>query len=258
MILLRGNQVTKKYGGLTAVDHVDFLVNSGEMLGLIGPNGAGKTTLLNVITATDPITSGDITFEERKISNLKAYQIGRIGISRTFQIVRPFKNLTVKQNVMAGALFGKEGFSRSLKEASEKAEDVLILTRLIDKKNSLADQLTISEKKRVELAKTLAMGPKLLLLDEVMAGLNHKEISDMMTLIQSINSLGITVLVVEHVMKAIMGISHRILVMHHGRKIAEGKPEEIVNNPEVIEAYLGKKFAKRVGTRNTDVTGKRD
>jgi len=149
MALLEGNQVTKMYSGLTAVDHMDFIINRGEICGLIGPNGAGKTTLINVITATEPITSGEISFEKKKISNLKAYRIGRIGISRTFQIVKPFKNLTVKKNVMVGALFGKEGFNRSLKEASDKAEEVLVLTNLINKKEVLADQLTISEKKRV-------------------------------------------------------------------------------------------------------------
>jgi branched-chain amino acid transport system ATP-binding protein len=248
MGLLEGKAVTKRYSGLMAVDQVDFEVRSGEICGLIGPNGAGKTTLINVITATDPITSGEIHFDGKRISNMTAYQIGRMGISRTFQIVKPFKNITVGKNVMVGALFGKEGFKRSLREASDKAEEVLVLTNLISKKDVLADQLTISEKKRVELAKTLAMGPQLLLLDEVMAGLNHKEIGEMMELIQHINSLGITILVIEHVMKVIMGISHRVLVMDSGRKIAEGAPQEVVNDRRVIAAYLGKKYASKERT----------
>ena len=250
MTLVKGIQVTKVYAGLKAVDRVDFVVEEGEILGLIGPNGAGKTTLLNIITATERITSGEIFFDGLRIERLKTFQIGRLGIARTFQIVKPFKNLTVRENVIVGAWFGKDGFARNRKAAIEKAEEIITLTRLQHKKEMRADQLTISERKRVELAKALAMGPKLLLLDEVMAGLNLNEIEDMMDLIRHINSLGVTILVIEHVMKAIMGISDRVMVLHHGAKIAEGSPEKVINDERVIEAYLGQKYAKKMRAKH--------
>lgn len=245
MALLIGRKVTKRYSGLKAVDNVDIEVSSGEILGLIGPNGAGKTTLINVISATEPISAGEIYFENRKISNLKTFQVGRLGIARTFQIVKPFLHLTALQNVMVGAMFGKEGFKRKRREVIDKAREVTSLVGLYDKKDITADQLTIPDKKKIEIAKALAMGPRLLLLDEVMAGLNHAEVSNMMELIQQVNSWGITVLVIEHILKAIMGISNRIIVMDYGKKIAEGSPEEVVKNPVVIKAYLGKRYMQK-------------
>lgn len=249
-VILDISNVTVRFGGVLALDDVSFKVNQGEFLCLIGPNGAGKTTLLNIITATERITSGEIFFDGLRIERLKTFQIGRLGIARTFQIVKPFKNLTVRENVIVGAWFGKDGFARNRKAAIEKAEEIITLTRLQHKKEMRADQLTISERKRVELAKALAMGPKLLLLDEVMAGLNLNEIEDMMDLIRHINSLGVTILVIEHVMKAIMGISDRVMVLHHGAKIAEGSPEKVINDERVIEAYLGQKYAKKMRAKH--------
>ncbi len=243
-IILEGRKVSKFFGGLAALRDVDFHIREGEILGLIGPNGAGKTTLINVITGTEQLTDGDIFFKGRSIKGLKPYEIGRLGIARTFQVVKPFKNMTVFENVLIGALFGKGGLNAPFSSARKKALDVISELGLYEKRNMLSLHLTIPDQKRLELAKALAMDPEVLLLDEVMAGLNPKEIEEAMELILRINGKGVTILVIEHVMKAIMGISKRIIVLHHGEKIADGPPEEIVSNEKVIEAYLGERFAR--------------
>ncbi len=243
-IILEGRKVSKFFGGLAALRDVDFQIREGEILGLIGPNGAGKTTLINVITGTEQLTNGDIFFKGRSIKGLKPYDIGRLGIARTFQVVKPFKNMTVFENVLIGALFGKGGLNASFSSARKKALDIISELGLYEKRNMLSLHLTIPDQKRLELAKALAMVPEILLLDEVMAGLNPKEIEEAMELILRINARGVTILVIEHVMKAIMGISKRIIVLHHGEKIADGPPEEIVSNEKVIEAYLGERFAR--------------
>ncbi len=244
--LLEARNVTKHFGGVAAVQGVDLSIAEGEMVGLIGPNGAGKTTLINLITGMEPLTTGSITFRGQPIANRPPYRIGRLGIARTFQVVKPFRNLSVQQNVAVGAMFGAGGARRSSKEAFARAAEVLSFVGMGDKLARGADQLTIPDLKRLELAKALAMEPRLLLLDEVMAGLHAREIEDAMELIRRVNASGVTVLVIEHVMKAIMGLSRRIIVLHYGQRIAEGTPQEIVSNTKVIEAYLGEKYARRV------------
>jgi branched-chain amino acid transport system ATP-binding protein len=246
-VILRGRQVAKTFGALKAVWNVDFDVKRGEILGIIGPNGAGKTTLLSMINGTLSLTRGTITFKDQVISGLKPFRIAEQGISRTFQIVKPFPGMTLLENVSIGALFGKDKI-RDAREAREKTRAILSTVNLSGQENVAVENLNISERKRLELARALAMEPELLLLDEVMAGLNTAEINWIMDLILKLNEEeGRTILVIEHVMKAIMGISHRVMVLHHGQKIAEGPPEEISNDENVISAYLGERYAKRRG-----------
>jgi branched-chain amino acid transport system ATP-binding protein len=244
-VILSGRGVTKTFGALKAVWEVDFEVKKGEILGIIGPNGAGKTTLLSMINGTLQLTRGRIFFKEQMISGLRPFRIAELGISRTFQVVKPFPGMTLLENVSLGALFGKDKI-RDARLAREKTRAILSTVNLSGQENVPVENLNISERKRLELARALAMDPELLLLDEVMAGLNTGEINWIMGLIRKLNEEeGRTILVIEHVMNAIMGISHRIMVLHHGRKIAEGKPEQISNDEKVISAYLGERYARR-------------
>lgn len=243
-ILLKGENVSKYFGGLAALSDLTFQIEKGEIVGLIGPNGAGKTTLVNVITGVYPVSKGKIRFREEDITHAKPYHIGRMGIARTFQIVKPFSGMTVKENVLIGALFGKSGMKRTIKEALKKVEEVLEFIGLEKKKDFPVEETTIPDRKRLELAKALAMEPEILFLDEVMAGLRPKEMEDVMGLIKELNQNGITILLIEHVMKAIMGISDRVIVLHEGRLIAGGTPEEISKDEKVIKAYLGSRYAK--------------
>lgn len=254
MELLRTINVSKRFGGLVALNNVDFTLYQGEILGLIGPNGAGKSTLINLISGYFPPTSGEIEFEGRPISGLTANKINELGIARTFQLVRVFKQLTVMENILAALVdrcqdgpwalvwhsFSRRGGSYTQDvHACAKAEELLSLVGILDYRDELAENLPYALTKRLEIARAMATRPKLLLLDEPSCGLNPQELNAQVEIIKEINREGISILIIEHVMKVIMEISHRLMVLHYGEKIAEGKPDEVYNNPLVVDAYLG-------------------
>ena len=238
MRILEGEGVTKYFGGLVAVSNVDFHVDQGEIVGLIGPNGAGKTTLFNLISAALATKEGVIRYKGKKITGLKPHQICRLGLARTFQSVKVFANMPVLQNVLLGSLFGTPE-NMSSANAAKEADELLEFVGLSTVKATPARDLTLANQKRIEVARALATKPELLLLDELMAGLNPAEVAQAMELVTRIRDKGITVFMIEHVMKAIMGVCDRIMVLHHGVKIAEGTPQEIASSKTVIEVYLG-------------------
>jgi branched-chain amino acid transport system ATP-binding protein len=242
MILLEGSKVTKQFGGLRALDQVDFKVNEGELRGIIGPNGSGKTTLFNLISGVYSLTSGSICFQSKSLSGMKPYTICRNGIARTYQLVRPFLNMKVSDNIMVGICFGCG--KKIDKEARENVTEILNLVNLASKSNRLAKELTMAERKRLEIGRAVASSPRVILLDEVMAGLNPKEVEEMIDLVRKIFERGIAVMIIEHVMKAVAALCSRIMVLNYGKKIFEGTPDEVANNEEVIKAYLGKKRSK--------------
>jgi branched-chain amino acid transport system ATP-binding protein len=235
--LLEVQSVSKRFGGLLAVGDVSFTLEEGEILGLIGPNGAGKTTLFNLVNAVYKPDAGRVIFSGKNITRSSPDQVVHLGLARTHQIVRPLNGMSVLENVTVGACFGREYQSR--RTARTTALEVLERVGLANRANSPASALTLAGKKRLEVARALAARPKLLLLDEVLAGLNPTEIAQMIDLVRSIRDSGISVFMIEHVMQAIMNLSDRIVVLNLGRKIAEAPPTDVVQNPDVIVAYLG-------------------
>jgi branched-chain amino acid transport system ATP-binding protein len=237
-MILEVTKLRKDFGGLRALDDVSFALEEGIVLGLIGPNGSGKTTLFNCMAGFYKPTSGSVVFQGKDITGYPPYKVCKAGMARTFQLNRPFSDMTVVENVMVTKLCGSDPVG-SLKWARAESEELLEFTGLSQKHHMKAGQLGIIDRKRVEVARALGAGPKVLLLDEMMAGLNLKEIEEAMELVRSIRKSGVTVIIVEHIMKALLGVSDRVIVLSAGGKICEGAPAEITCNQQVIEAYLG-------------------
>jgi branched-chain amino acid transport system ATP-binding protein len=239
--MLQGVRVSRRFGGLKALTDFNFLVEKGQIVGLIGPNGSGKTTLFNVITGFYPADSGKVFYKGKEITRHKPYEIAKLGVARTFQIVRPLLGLSVLDNVTTAVLYGRENIA-SMVKGRRRALELLKFVRLDEKMDVHAQSLVAGERKRLELARALAIKPELLLLDETFSGLNDTEVAEAIKLIFKIrNEMGVTIFLIEHVMKAVMGTCEKIFVMHYGMRLAEGSPEEVSKNPVVIEAYLGKK-----------------
>jgi len=238
--------VTKRFGGVAAVDDVTFAIGKGEILGVIGPNGAGKTTLLNCISGVYRLDDGDVRWQGASIAGLAPFRVARLGIGRTFQIVKPFTSMTVRENVVAGALFGSDEERPRLGAAFGRADSVLELVGLRSKADLPVSTLTIPDRKRLEVARAVATRPKLLLLDEVMAGLNSVEIDDALEMVRAVHESGVTVVLIEHVMRVIVGVCARVVVLDVGRVLADGPPDVVLRDERVIQAYLGERYARRL------------
>jgi len=237
--ILRGQGITKSFGKLIALDGVDFLLHKGETLGMVGPNGSGKTTLFNILSGIYPPTAGEVFYKGKKIVGESSHAICQRGIARTFQVVQPFTRMTLLENVMVGALYGS---GQDLQGARKKGEEILEYVGLKEKIHSFPDSLTTADRRRLELGRALATHPEIILLDETMAGLTPAEVEEAIVLLKKIQEGGVTLFLVEHIMKVVMSLCTRIIVLDYGKKIAEGTPEEVLGNPEVIKAYLGDRY----------------
>ncbi|HEX6548208.1 MAG TPA: ABC transporter ATP-binding protein [Candidatus Dormibacteraeota bacterium] len=243
--LLSLQGVTKRFGGVTAFADVTFDVDAGDVLGVIGPNGAGKTTLLNCISGVYRLDGGDITFNGQRLSGRPPHEVARLGVGRTFQVVKPFTSMTVRENAAVGALFGSSEARMPTGRAFAYADEVLELVGLAPKRMSPVGSLTVPDRKRLEVARALCTKPRLLLLDEVMAGLNAVEVDEALEMVRRVQKSGVTIMLIEHVMRVIVGVCTRALVLHLGRVLAMGEPQEVLRDQRVIEAYLGQEYARR-------------
>jgi branched-chain amino acid transport system ATP-binding protein len=237
--------VTKRFGGVAALDGISFSCREGEILGIIGPNGAGKTTLLNCISGVHRLDGGDIRWRGESISGRPPYRIASLGIGRTFQVVKPFASMTVRENAAVGALFGSAEAHLPPKQAFQRADEVLELVGLAAKAALPVTALTIPDRKRLEVARAVATKPRLLLLDEVMAGLNPVEVDEALEMVRAVHATGVTIVLIEHVMRVIVGVCDRAIVLHFGKLLAEGVPREVLRDRRVIEAYLGERYARQ-------------